>query len=43
VPPFLRGVPIIAAAACHCGVIEAGERAVQPLREDYPPHAEVGD
>jgi FAD/FMN-containing dehydrogenase len=31
-PPFLRGMPVIAIAVCHCGVIEAGERAVQPLR-----------
>ena len=32
IPPFLRGVPVIGIAVCHCGVIEAGERAVQPLR-----------
>lgn len=31
-PPFLRGMPIIGIAVCHAGVIEAGERAVQPLR-----------
>ncbi|OGA06570.1 MAG: hypothetical protein A3D95_14910 [Betaproteobacteria bacterium RIFCSPHIGHO2_12_FULL_69_13] len=31
-PPFLRGMPVIAIAACYCGVIEDGERAVQPLR-----------
>ena len=31
-PPFLRGMPVIAIAVCYCGVIEAGERAVQPLR-----------
>jgi FAD/FMN-containing dehydrogenase len=39
-PPFLRGVPVIAVAACHCGVIEAGERAVQPLRALGPPLAD---
>jgi len=36
-PPFLRGMPVIAIAACHCGVIEAGERAVEPLRSFGPP------
>ncbi len=36
-PPFLRGMPVIAIAVCHCGVIEAGERAVQPLRAYGPP------
>jgi FAD/FMN-containing dehydrogenase len=36
-PPFLRGMPVIGIAACHCGVIEAGERAVQPLRAFGPP------
>jgi FAD/FMN-containing dehydrogenase len=40
VPPFLRGVPVIAVAACHCGVIEAGERALQPLRAFGPPLAD---
>jgi hypothetical protein len=37
VPPFLRGVPVIGVAVCHCGVIEDGERAVQPLRAFGPP------
>jgi FAD/FMN-containing dehydrogenase len=36
-PPFLRGLPVIGIAVCHCGVIEAGERAVQPLRAFGPP------
>ncbi len=36
-PPFLRGMPIIGIAVCHAGVIEAGERAVQPLRAFGPP------
>ncbi|TAK83350.1 MAG: FAD-binding oxidoreductase [Betaproteobacteria bacterium] len=36
-PPFLRGMPIIGVAVCHAGVIEAGERAVQPLRAFGPP------
>ena len=36
-PPFLRGMPVIGIAVCHCGVIEAGERAVQPLRAFGPP------
>jgi hypothetical protein len=36
-PPFLRGMPVIAIAVCHCGLIEAGERAVQPLRAFGPP------
>ncbi len=36
-PPFLRGMPVIGIAVCHCGLIEAGERAVQPLRAFGPP------
>jgi FAD/FMN-containing dehydrogenase len=36
-PPFLRGMQVIGIAVCHCGVIEAGERAVQPLRAFGPP------
>src|SRR5262249_47539962 len=36
-PPFLRGMPVIGIAVCHCGVIEAGERVVQPLRAFGPP------
>ena len=36
-PPFLRGMPVIGIAVCHAGVIEAGERAVQPLRAFGPP------
>jgi FAD/FMN-containing dehydrogenase len=36
-PPFLRGMPVIGIAVCHCGAIEAGERAVQPLRAFGPP------
>jgi len=36
-PPFLRGMPVIGIAACYCGVIEAGERVVQPLRAFGPP------
>jgi len=36
-PPFLRGMPVIGIAICHAGVIEAGERAVQPLRAFGPP------
>lgn len=36
-PPFLRGMPVIGIAVCHAGVIEAGERAVQPLRSFGPP------
>jgi len=36
-PPFLRGMPIIGIAVCHAGVIEAGERVVQPLRAFGPP------
>ncbi|OGA41166.1 MAG: FAD-linked oxidase [Betaproteobacteria bacterium RIFCSPLOWO2_12_FULL_68_19] len=36
-PPFLRGMPIIGVAVCHAGVIEAGERMVQPLRAFGPP------
>jgi FAD/FMN-containing dehydrogenase len=35
-PPFLRGLPVIAIAACYCGVIEAGERAVEALRSFGP-------
>ncbi len=31
-PPFLRGMPVIGVAVCYAGVIEAGERVVQPLR-----------
>jgi hypothetical protein len=30
-------MPVIGIAVCHCGVIEAGERAVQPLRAFGPP------
>ncbi|MHB1233332.1 MAG: FAD-binding oxidoreductase [Burkholderiales bacterium] len=36
-PPFLRGIPVIGIAVCHAGVIEAGERMVQPLRTFGPP------
>jgi FAD/FMN-containing dehydrogenase len=36
-PPFLRGMPVIGIAVCHAGVIEAGERVVQPLRAFGPP------
>jgi FAD/FMN-containing dehydrogenase len=36
-PPFLRGMPVIGIAVCYAGVIEAGERAVQPLRAFGPP------
>ncbi len=36
-PPFLRGLPVIGIAVCYCGVIEAGERAMQPLRAFGPP------
>lgn len=36
-PPFLRGKPVIGIAVCHAGVIEAGERVVQPLRAFGPP------
>jgi FAD/FMN-containing dehydrogenase len=36
-PPFLRGMPIIGIAVCYAGIIEAGERAVQPLRAFGPP------
>lgn len=36
-PPFLRGMPVIGIAVCHCGVIEDGERAVQALRAFGPP------
>lgn len=36
-PPFLRGMPVIGIAACYCGVIETGERIVQPLRAFGPP------
>ena len=36
-PPFLRGMPVIGIAVCYAGVIEEGERAVQPLRAFGPP------
>jgi FAD/FMN-containing dehydrogenase len=36
-PPFLRGMPVVAIAACWCGPIEAGERALEPLRSFGPP------
>lgn len=36
-PPFLRGIPVIGIAACYCGVVETGERVVQPLRAFGPP------
>jgi len=36
-PPFLRGMPVIGIAVCYAGVIEEGERAVQPLRSFGPP------
>lgn len=36
-PPFLRGMPVIGIAVCYAGVIEAGERVVQPLRAFGPP------
>lgn len=36
-PPFLRGMPVIGVAVCYAGVIEVGERAVQPLRAFGPP------
>ncbi|MBE7419515.1 MAG: FAD-binding oxidoreductase [Ideonella sp.] len=36
-PPFLHGMPVIGIAVCHAGVIEHGERAVQPLRAFGPP------
>ena len=31
-PPFLRGMPVIGISVCYAGVVEAGERVVQPLR-----------
>lgn len=39
-PPFLRGMPVIGIATCYAGVIEAGERVVQPLRAFGPPLAD---
>lgn len=36
-PPFLRGMPVIGIAVCYAGVIESGERVVQPLRTFGPP------
>jgi len=36
-PPFLRGMPVIGIAVCYAGVIESGERVVQPLRAFGPP------
>ena len=36
-PPFLQGRGIVVIAACWAGVIEDGERAVQPLRAFGPP------
>ena len=36
-PPFLRGLPVIGIAVCYVGVIEQGERVVQPLRAFGPP------
>lgn len=36
-PPFLRGMPVIGIAVCYAGVIETGERVVQPLRAFGPP------
>ena len=36
-PPFLRGMPVIGIAVCYAGVVEAGERVVQPLRAFGPP------
>ena len=32
-PPEIRGTPVVAVAAAHCGPAEEGERVVQPLRE----------
>jgi hypothetical protein len=32
IPPFMRGQPVIGIAACWCGNIERGERALAPLR-----------
>lgn len=31
------GVKIVAIAACHCGSLEAGERALQPIKSFGPP------
>ena len=31
------GIKVVAVAACHCGDIEEGERALRPLREFGPP------
>lgn len=39
-PPFMRGMPVIGIAVCYAGLIEAGERAVQPLRTFGPPLAD---
>lgn len=36
-PPFLRGMPVIGIAVCYAGVLETGERVVQPLRAFGPP------
>ncbi|MEA3410017.1 MAG: BBE domain-containing protein [Pseudomonadota bacterium] len=36
IPPFMRGKPVIGIAACYAGLIEDGERVVQPLRAFGP-------
>jgi FAD/FMN-containing dehydrogenase len=37
VPPELVGQKMVALAVCHCGSLEQGEQAVQPLREFMQP------
>lgn len=36
-PPFLHGLPVIGIAVCYAGIVEEGERVVQPLRSFGPP------
>lgn len=41
IPEELRGTPVVAIAACHCGSLEDAEAAVRPLRSFGPPAVDV--
>jgi FAD/FMN-containing dehydrogenase len=41
VPRHLRGKTVLGIIACHCGELEDGERAVEPLRAFGPPAVDL--
>jgi FAD/FMN-containing dehydrogenase len=41
VPAPCRGAPVVIVLACHCGPIQNGEKAIQPLRRIVTPLADL--